>query len=524
MKIKKIELNHFKRFTKLNIDLWNTPRKIIALVWPNWCWKSSIFDSFEEILKNFKTTSVSASWPEYYSKKYFIDWENSSYNKNESIKIYNEDNNTTFNKKSFYIRTSYRFTPKFNVSSISKLDDIIEDKNRPSQSISLDTRLEENYKRLIWKLVNEFQNGEKTWKIWRQEYLDKINTVLTEILNIKIKDLWDILNWKWQLYFEKWTSKNFPYENLSSWEKEVIDIILDLIVKTQDYDDTIYCIDEPELHINTSIQRKLLIEIEKLIPNNCQLWIATHSIWFIRAFQSEELNNKVQILDFSEKDFDSEINLEPITLNRKNFQKIFNIALDDLTWLLAPKYIVYCEWRVLPNWENWEEKWLDAIIYNNIFETELWEYYFISSWWHWEIDRNSIIALKVLEKAFIDSEILLFKDRDFDPNWNLINDSKRNEELNKNKNLRILKRREIENYLFDYEILSKIYPDLVKKEYEKYILDIINDDIKLKINDLKTICKETRSISNEKWKKEISKNITIDTEVYKELKSVLLNT
>ena len=37
----------FKRFDNLTIDLGPTPKKIIGLVGPNGCGKSSIFDAFE---------------------------------------------------------------------------------------------------------------------------------------------------------------------------------------------------------------------------------------------------------------------------------------------------------------------------------------------------------------------------------------------------------------------------------------------------------------------------------------------
>ena len=40
---------------------------------------------------------------------------------------------------------------------------------------------------------------------------------------------------------------------------------MDLYLRKDEYDDTVFLIDEPELHINTSIQRKLLIEIDKLV-------------------------------------------------------------------------------------------------------------------------------------------------------------------------------------------------------------------------------------------------------------------
>ena len=54
----------------------------------------------------------------------------------------------------------------------------------------------------------------------------------------------------------------FEFNVLSSGEKEVVDILLDLYLRREYYNDTIYIIDEPELHINTSIQRKLLLEIK----------------------------------------------------------------------------------------------------------------------------------------------------------------------------------------------------------------------------------------------------------------------
>ena len=45
MKIEKIQLkNGYKRFHHLTIDLGNDPKRIVALVGPNGCGKSSVFD------------------------------------------------------------------------------------------------------------------------------------------------------------------------------------------------------------------------------------------------------------------------------------------------------------------------------------------------------------------------------------------------------------------------------------------------------------------------------------------------
>ena len=44
MKIKKIILSKYKRFQSLTIDLGDNPKRIVALVGPNGCGKSSVFD------------------------------------------------------------------------------------------------------------------------------------------------------------------------------------------------------------------------------------------------------------------------------------------------------------------------------------------------------------------------------------------------------------------------------------------------------------------------------------------------
>lgn len=320
MKLKTIKLKNFKRFDDLTINLGENPKKIIALVGPNGCGKSSIFDAFEEKLKDYKSASQSED-ASYFSKFWhsiFPEEKLERYNKNESITITKEDNTASFDKKSFYIRSAYRFTSKLKVDSIKAQSDIIEDSNRPYSSNAMDSRLKSNYERLLSRLLYDFEGGEKTGAEFKKEFLEKINKILINILDVKVSSLGNIGDGKGQLFFEKEKSKNFPYENLSSGEKEVIDIIIDLVIKTPDFNDTVYCIDEPELHLNTAIQRKLLIEIEKLVPDNCQLWVATHSIGFLRALQ-EELKEKSSILDFSEKDyFNSAMEIKPITTTREN--------------------------------------------------------------------------------------------------------------------------------------------------------------------------------------------------------------
>lgn len=520
MKIKKVKLKHFKRFDDLTINLGDSPREIIALVGPNGCGKSSIFDAFEEKLKDFKGANNSLQ-PHFFSKLWFSifsEKKTETYNKNNSIEIITNGANNSLDKKSFYIRSSYRFTPRLNVANIRTLPDVIDDRNRPSSSIDIDSRLQENYERLLGQSWNEYQNGTKSGPVMREELVGTINNILKNVVDIKISNLGNVIAGKGQLYFEKETSKDFPYENLSAGEKEVVDIIIDLVVKTKEFNDTVYCIDEPELHLNTAIQRNLLIEVYKLIPENCQLWLATHSIGFLRALQ-EDLKDKCSILDFSEKDyFNRTCEISPIKTTRKNWQRIFQTALEDLTGLIAPKQIIYCEGKTAPSASK-DEQGLDAEIYNGIFAEEFHDTLFVSSGGCGEMMRNSVIALKIINKAFVNVELYRLKDRD-----NLI-DEDRETFLNAEKNNRMLERHEIENYLFDKEVLTKFClgkdVNFDETEYNTLIKDISKDDLKLVQQKIQHLCGYSGKV--EDFKMELSKYILQDTTIYGLLKKAIFN-
>ena len=521
MRIQTIRLKDFKRFDDLTIDLGSIPKKIVALVGPNGCGKSSIFDAFEEKMKDLRHIADGEN-SSYFSKVLYnsiISATSVPYNKHNSIQI--GFYNSVINRKSFYIRTAYRFTSKINVNQIAALPDVFQSKDEPASTIALDRRLENNYRRLIGQAYHEFDTeGLKTGNEVKDELLSKINNILINVLDIYVSSLGNILQNKGQLYFAKGNVKDFPYANLSAGEKEVVDIIIDLIVKVKDYDDTVFCIDEPELHLNTAVQRKLLIEIEKLIPDNCQLWVATHSIGFLRALQ-EELKDKAQILDFSEKDYFTGTKIiEPMRGTRSNWQRIFKTALEDLTVLLAPKKIIYCEGKLNPKNASVEQG-LDAKVFNEIFSEHYQDTLFISSGGNTELDHRSEVAIAILGKVFSDIEILVLKDRDFN-SGNPSDEATRQLYLQSNSlNQRVLKRWEIENYLFDKEILKK-YCDVNslsfnEDKYDGLIKDIMDHNVKDEVGFIKSCCGISFNINSEQFKLNLSKHITYETSVYSEL-------
>jgi hypothetical protein len=318
--------------------------------------------------------------------------------------------------------------------------------------------------------------------------------------------------------FKKADALDFPYQNLSSGEKEVVDIVLDLIARSSEFDDTIYCIDEPELHLNTAIQRSLLIEIEKLIPAKCQLWVATHSIGFLRALQ-DELADKAAILDFSEKNYFQGIQtIIPMKPTRTNWQRIFATALDDLVGLIAPRRIVYCEGRQEPDTGGGEQG-LDALVYNEVFGAEHPDTLFISSGGSSELPKNSSLAIKILSKAFLDVEIILLRDRD------LLTGIERSAFLSNDPMHRMLLRHELENYVFDFAVVEAFCRSrgqtLDRTAYDAIVENIDTQDLKAGTTtaQLKTLCGFTGN--NDGFKKALAPFIRQSTSAYAELEQCI---
>lgn len=521
MRIRTVHLQRFKRFDDLTIDLGATPKKIVALVGPNGCGKSSIFDGFEKILKRFRNYGDEGEWffsKAMYQDRALADGSPLAYNPNEPVKVELIDGE--LNRKSFYIRTAYRFTAKLDVRQLQATPKILETHDEPISSIELDARLLSNYQRLLGSAYTEFFRGALTGAQVREKLIQKMNTILSNIIDAQISDIGDILQSRGQLYFSKGSATDFPYANLSAGEKEVVDLVIDLVVKTEEYKDTAICIDEPELHLNTSVQRKLLIEIEKLIPDTCQLWVATHSIGFMRALQ-RELSNKSQVLDFSAGNyFAGSTTIRPATPSRANWMRIFKTALDDLAGLISPKRIVYCEGRADPA-ASGAERGLDANVYNKIFASEYQDTVFVSSGGNTELDQRSDVAFAVLSKVFTELEVLVLKDCDISSGAPTTPDDRKRYLHNNLSYHRVLERREIENYLFDKVVLKAFCAqegtEFDEIAYETLVDNISTQDVKQYTSRIRKICGINTSISAEVFKVNLAAVVTPEMLVYKEL-------
>ena len=249
--------------------------------------------------------------------------------------------------------------------------------------------------------------------------------------------------------FTKGTTEGFHFKNLSGGEKAAFDLILDLVVAKDAYNDTLFCIDEPESHMNARVQAELLSVLYGLIPENCQLMLATHSIGMMRRARDIEVQHpgRVVFLDFGNRDFDRQQIIEPTTPNRAFWNNAYKIALDDLAELVAPDQIVICEGE--PKNKTSSTNFAhDAQCYQQIFEAEFPECQFVPGGSATEVaeDKRGIAyALGVLIQG---AKVAKLIDRD--------DRSEEQREEAMGEGVRVLSRRNLESFLFDDEVLRAL--------------------------------------------------------------------
>jgi len=533
MKINQLHLVKYKRFYDLTINLGDNPKRIVALVGPNGCGKSSVFDAMLFVNNSFHNIGNSGYKDyTYHSLEHLPNYNYQNikieFDEGEFSQVRRKKSSTGLENTIFSFRSSFRYNGSLNVRESKAVSELRMNDFGASSASDIDQRIDQNYRRLNIKYNNYLNKTDCRPSQAKAHIIGELNAAITNCLQLEIDNLGNIEEGKGTFFFKKPdTATPFEYNVLSSGEKEVVDILLDLYLRKDEYADSIYIIDEPELHLNTAIQRKLLIEINKMIPQNCQLWVATHSIGFLRALQ-EDLNDVSQIIEFKQENkwAKQAYSLSPMVKSRNNWISLFSTALDDLTELVAPKRIVYCEGRAEPT-ANGGERGLDAVVYNSIFGEQYSDTLFISSGGNTELDKRSDIAIGILSKVFSGVEILVLKDRDMASGTIATEDDRQLYLKNNPQNHRVLKRFEIENYLFDKEVLRKycVQNKLAFDEnlYNEFVSDIINQQVKDMTGQIKRVCNIHTSINAETFKKNLAKCIDSTMNVYKELESIIFN-
>src|SRR2546421_5701559 len=113
MKVASVRLKNFKRFTDLEITGIPKAPKLVVIVGPNGCGKSSIFDAFLQWYRQSVGFGINSDTT-YYRKHLHeeFDW-------GQSVHITLHDGAQP-TKGSLYVRTAYRNDPDFTVQAINR--------------------------------------------------------------------------------------------------------------------------------------------------------------------------------------------------------------------------------------------------------------------------------------------------------------------------------------------------------------------------------------------------------------------
>jgi predicted ATP-dependent endonuclease of OLD family len=458
MRIKSVEITNFKRFSHLTVKDIPQSVKMVVLVGPNGSGKTSFFEAFNHWYR-FNGWGQPGN-QDYLEKKTEDELlkKNDWYSNKVKITFFEQipAGNQNIIHGKFYFRTAYRNEPDFTINNLQKQADPTASAGLESLMLT-DSTVSSNYQRLVANTMAglfDEANDNKTVQTLREELIGKIKQSLSNIFDdLQLHSIGKPLE-NGSFYFEKGIAKDFHYKNLSAGEKSAFDLILDMIIKAQYYSNAIYCIDEPEAHMHTRLQGKVLRELYHLIPDESQLWVSTHSIGMLKEAEllESEHPNTVVFLDFDNRDFDSDEIMIPAKIDKAVLDKFYDLAFGDFAKLLAPEQIVLCE----GNSNGRKIKNFDAVIYGRIFENTHPNTRFVSVGSCEELINMNQGVNSIINWILNSSKIIKLIDRD--------NRSQGEVDDLLKQGIKTTSRRHIECYLLDDTLIEKLCNQIGKPE------------------------------------------------------------
>ena len=458
MKLNSAHIEKFKRFSDLHILDLPEDARLIVLLGPNGSGKSSLFEAFLTHLKTNAFYGFDIDTRLYYNRREDFDATEQKLhlqsNAADRIKLDFHGRGPVSHsdyKKSIYLRTAYRNESHFRTTNLKSPPPLL-DEFRIKRLIDDDKVVGANFQRLIWRILGKVTTSGLT--------TDQIMSDTIKVLQDALKRLFGDLHLEnlvapdehGTFTFTKGDIQNFLYENLSGGEKAAFDLLLDLVVSRKHYNNSLYCIDEPESHLSTRLQGQILEEIYNLVPLGSQLWIASHSIGMVRKAEELRLANPshVVFLDFGfrddgqPRDFDQYEEIRPSIPDYSFWTRHYDIALDDLAKLVAPDQVVLCEGAIEAGKDAF-----DAACYNQIFAIDYPRTLFISVGSSADIESRIHALVPIIEQIVCGTDVILLRDRD-DMSGPEI-------ERKRTKSIRTLTQyRNLESLLLSDEVLEKL--------------------------------------------------------------------
>ena len=352
MRLKSVRFKNFRRFTDLTVAGLPETARLIVLAGPNGVGKSSFFDGLQTWYRLAAWNSAHGS--DIYGAKAGAEDATTWYQR-VAVELHGAGlAQKELQYSSVYFRTAYRHEADFNVQQLTQPPRPNEGGGPARRAVDVDQSVSENYQRLLWQTFSAVYDDETPDGATKAEIRDRVTGRLREALLRVLPDLMltrvGALGQGHSFEFTKGTAKGFPYVNLSAGEKAVFDLLLDTVVKAEYFRDSIWCIDEPEVHVGTKAQGRLLRELVNLVPKDSQLFLASHSLGLMSEAvkMAGERPGEVIFLDFEGPDFDTPVAMEPVTPDRQFWKRVLAVALDDMAALVAPSCShVRGKWRRL---------------------------------------------------------------------------------------------------------------------------------------------------------------------------------
>ena len=441
MRISRVSIpGRFKRFGSLEIDSIGSEVDLVVMLGPNGSGKSSVFDAFLQWARSRGRPSRRSIAAEYFDSQ--------TGRVADPEIVPHQADGQDYSGTQVHVRTAHRNTPDVLENSVNKQEEF-RARARINRMTETDAALTEHYQRLVAKFLPvlsnlESEDASKDLARIRAE-LAVVGDAITRVLpHLRFAGVGNPTE-EGSFYFTRDGERQFRFENLSGGEKAVFDILLDVHIAATELGSPLICLDEPEAHLNPAVQASVLSELLTALPQGSQLWIATHSVGMIRrAFEiSAENRQRVAFLDFGQVEGPApQVRLKPSQPSRQLLREAMAVALDDLAGLVAPEMLVLCEGsqesdRVLA----WDER-----IYRQIFADMYQSLEFRSVGGKGDLSHAASIA------AVIAPGTRILKLRDLDG----LTQEHRARLLREDPDLRVLKRRSLETYLLDDEVLNAL--------------------------------------------------------------------